>query len=285
MIHLIHFLKKMYKKVYLGTSIILTALIVVVSLVGLFTPGFYGTETPNWRAQSVGQDFIDLFLIAPCLLITSILKYRGNKIAQMLWGGVVLYLTYTFAVYCFDVHFNKLFIIYCVILGLSFYSSIGFLLFQKKDNPEILFKKNAAATTTGIYFILIGVLFCILWLMDIVPAIIHNYTPKTLLDAGLATNPVHVLDLSVFLPAIFLTGVFLLRKNNMANTIAPSLLMFFVLMDITIGFLNIYMMGQGLPGEALVSLVMGILTFVSLAILMWLIWSIKKVPADLPGAP
>src|SRR5450631_1289659 len=103
-------------------TMLLTAFTVIASCVGLFTPSFYSTETLNWQAQSVSQDFIDLVLIAPCLLITSILARRNNKIAILIWGGVLLYLTYTFVIYCFDIHFNKLFILYCFCLGLSFYS-------------------------------------------------------------------------------------------------------------------------------------------------------------------
>src|SRR4051812_39204236 len=108
-------------KFILITSVFLGIAVAAVSTVGFFTPDFYSIETPNWQAQSVGQDMIDLFLMVPCLILSGVLGSRGNKSAISIWGGSVIYLTYTFALYCFDVHFNELFVLYCICLGLSFY--------------------------------------------------------------------------------------------------------------------------------------------------------------------
>jgi hypothetical protein len=99
------------RKNIIALSLPQCVLIIIVSYVGLLTPDFYSKETLNWQTQSIGQDMIDLFLMTPCLVITSILSCKKNKPAIMILGGVVLYLTYTFAIYCFDTHFNKLFII------------------------------------------------------------------------------------------------------------------------------------------------------------------------------
>jgi hypothetical protein len=134
-------------------SLPLAALIIIVSCVGLLTPDFYSKETLNWQAQSLWQDMIDLFLLVPCLLITSILAYRNNKAATLLWGGVVLYLTYTFALYCFDIHFNKLFVIYCLCLGLSFYSLMYFLFTKYAETRNENFENKSVIRVIGIYFI------------------------------------------------------------------------------------------------------------------------------------
>src|SRR4051812_42515598 len=104
-------------KLILALSLSLSGLVVIASCAGLLTPGFYAAESLNWQAQSVGQDMVDLFLVVPCLLITSVRAYKGSRTAAKLWGGVVFYLTYTFVLYCFDVHFNRLFVVYCICLG------------------------------------------------------------------------------------------------------------------------------------------------------------------------
>lgn len=76
-------------------SLPLAVLLIYAGVHGLFLPGFYRAETLNWQAQCIGQDAIDLFLIAPVLIFTSILA-RQNKTAFLLSSGVNVYLIYTF---------------------------------------------------------------------------------------------------------------------------------------------------------------------------------------------
>src|SRR5215203_7016341 len=144
-------------------SLPLSLLLVITSCVGIFTWGFYASETLNWQAQSIGQDWVDLFLVVPCLVLTSFFAARSKRTAFMLWGGVVIYLTYTFVIYCFNVHFNQLFFLYCMELGISFYASGFFLLECRKRNVEILNEGRGIFKLTGIYFIDVASLFYLLW--------------------------------------------------------------------------------------------------------------------------
>src|SRR6185503_15533855 len=82
-------------------SLVLAGLVIIVSLAGILIPNFYSVETPDWQAQSIGQDIVDLFVIVPCLIITSVFAYRNNRKAMLVWGGVLCYLIYTFIFYCF----------------------------------------------------------------------------------------------------------------------------------------------------------------------------------------
>ena len=61
--------------IILWLSLPLAAIVIFVSVTGLATPGFYAAETPNWQAQSYGQDLADLFLVTPALIISSIYAY------------------------------------------------------------------------------------------------------------------------------------------------------------------------------------------------------------------
>jgi len=269
----------MQRKIILLLSFPLAALVAIVSGAGLLTPGFYSAETPNWQAQSIGQDMVDLFLITPCLLIASVLSFRNSRAATMIWGGVALYLTYTFVLYCFDVHFNKLFVLYCLCFALALYSFIYFLFTQYKGNMGEHFERNSVTRFVAFYFITIAVLFYFLWLSEIVPSIIQNRIPKSIADAGLFTNGVQVLDLAVILPAIFITGIFLLKGISFGFILAPMLLTFFVLMDITIGILAIVMNIKGVAGNLILTIIMGVLSLASLVLLIWYLKCIKPVSA------
>lgn len=267
----------MQHKIVLLLSFPLAALIIIVSCVGLFTPGFYSAETLNWQAQAVRQDIVDLFLITPCLLTASILTYRKKKAATLVWGGVVLYITYTFVIYCFDLHFNKLFVLYCLCLGLAFYSLVYFLFTQYKATMEEHFEKKSVTGFVGVYFIIIAILFYFLWLSEIVPSIIQNTIPKSVADAGLLTNGVQVIDLAVILPAIFITGVFLLKGIPFGFALAPMLLTFIILMNITIGALAVVMHIKKVESDLALTVIMGVLALVSLVLLIWYLKCIKAI--------
>ena len=265
----------MQSKTILYSSIILAALVTYVSYVGLFTPDFYAAETLNWQAQSVGQDIVDLFFIAPCLIISTILVYRNNRTAILIWGGTMLYLTYSFTLYCFDVHFNKLFVHYCLCLGIAFYSTLYFLFTQYAWSLNRRFERNSASRIVAAYLVIIAVLFYFLWLAEIIPAIVKHTIPQSLVESGLFTNGVQVLDLAIILPAIFMTGIVLWKGWPFGFILAPMFLSFFILMDITIGTLAYIMYKKGVADNFNLAIIMSVLGFSSLVLLLWFLKSSK----------
>ena len=99
----------------------LTVLIVIASVLGILFENIYSKEAPEYAAQGVGQDIINLFVVMPILLIATIMILRDSKLWQFVWLGSVIYTVYSYTVYCFGIHFNALFLVYCGIMGLSFY--------------------------------------------------------------------------------------------------------------------------------------------------------------------
>jgi len=252
-------------------SLALAALVIINSLTALLTPGFYSLETENWQAQTIGQDIVDLFFIAPCLIISSIVAHKNSRRASMFRAGVLLYLTYTYVLYCFDVHFNKLFILYCITLGLSFYAFLFFLLFHLKNTLDVEkhFRNNSAIRFTGIYFVTVAILFYLLWLAEIIPAVFQNTRPESLVETGLVTNGVQVIDLAVFLPGVFIAGMLLLKKLSAGLVLAPIILSFFILMDVTIAALNVIMNVKQVESNVGVSVIMSFLALTSVLLFIW----------------
>lgn len=257
------------KPLILLLSIPLAALVIFASLTGISTPALYAAETPNWQSQTIGQDWVDLILVVPSLLISSILAFLNKKGAIYVWAGVMTYLLYTFLIYCVAVHFNRLFIVYCFAMGLSFYGILWFLytqLFWQGTTEDF---SRVPARLAGICFILLSLVFYMLWLAEIIPAIRRGEAPKSVKDTGLVTNIVHVLDLAVFLPGIFITGLLLVKRKKPGFIMAPVLLSFFVLMDITIGALVVFMKQRGLEGSYILTVLMGIMSGLSLMLLVY----------------
>lgn len=252
----------------LALSIPLVVLIAGVSMVGIFSDDLYRDETLNWKIQASGQDVIDLILIIPVLISTTLILLINKGRGLPIWSGVILYIIYTFVIYSFDIHFNKLFLYYCLILGLAFYSFLYFSYRQLWQTNGAFNGGKIIRKVIGTYFILIAVFFYSLWLSEIIPAMTSNATPKNLMDVKLPTNPVHVLDLAVVLPGIFITGVMLLRNKKVGFVFAPVILVFFILIDITIGSLSIMMQQKGLEGNLALAIVLSALAFFSLVLLI-----------------
>jgi len=246
-----------------------------MACVSLFTPGFYGLESIHWQAQSIGQDMVDVALICPILLIFAFKAFHGRPLAKSIWAGTNIYLVYTFAIYTFDVHFNMLFPFYCLSLGLAFYSVVYFLY---TEIPIATDQKEFLANThriIGIYFIVTSILFYILWLSDILTSIWFHILPQSISDAGLPTNPVHVIDLAIILPGMFMTGLFLLRRHPLGLTLAPAMLVFTLLMNLTIAGLTLVMLYRGLKVNWIVAAVMGSLAVFNF-ILLWPYWKVQR---------
>jgi hypothetical protein len=270
---LFHCLSKMKKNPISPQQLVmvvipLSVLISTTSLTGMYVNNFYSQETENWYLQAFGQDIFDLFIIVPLLLVAAVLTYKKHKIGQPLLGGILIYLVYTFTIFCFSVHFNFLFIPYCAILGLSFYALIILLYSIAREPTVIRYQSEMLINVTGIYFLSISLVFGLLWLSEIIPSTIKGEIPPTLAEAGLFTNPVYVLDLAIVLPGIFLVGIFLMRKRPAGLILAPVVLTFLILMDLTIAFLTVMMVQTGISESMVVAIVMLILALVSLVLLM-----------------
>jgi hypothetical protein len=273
-----------HRKTILAFSVPLLLLLIIASSIGLFTENFYSKETLNWQIQSVGQDMIDLFLIVPSLIITTLLIYRKKSFKSMLpWSGTLLYIVYTFIIFCFDVHFNSLFIVYCLILGLSLYAAAWAFYTLIKRNIVAESNNTMISKATGIFFTVIAVVFYGVWLAEIIPGMIHGEIPTSLIETGLITNPVHVLDLSVFLPATFIIGILLLKKRAAAFLITPVLLFFFILMNITIGCLALLMYKKGITEDMSLAVVMMVLTVISIVLLVFNLQHLKIKNNERPG--
>jgi hypothetical protein len=257
---------------------VISLLIIISGAYSLSTPDFYFRETPNWAAQSIAQDMIDLFVILPVMILSLFIAIKGNRNFWLMWGGCIIYLLYTYIIYCFDVHFNRLFIIYCLTFGSVFYAAIFFFYKILHVNEDETAEVNLTHKITGIYFIIVAILFYFLWISDILPNLRNESIPKSLQEVGLPTNAVHVIDLSIFLPLLFICGIAILRRKKIGQLLGCVLLTFCILMDITIAALTFFMFKKGLVDSMSVCYIMAVLTGISLALLILNFSSKNKTP-------
>ena len=248
-------------------AIPLALLVALASLGGIVMPATYARETASWAAQGIGQDWVNLLLVVPWLLLTAVLTLRASRPAALLLGGGLVYTLYSYVIYAFAVHFNALFLVYCVALGLSFFALLLLLRALLEEDVRAWYGLRAPVRTAGVLQIAIAVIFAFLWLSEVVPALVHDRAPASVDAGGFFTNPVHVLDLSILLPALALSGVLLLRRRAAGFLLAPLLLGFAVLMAAAIAGMIVLMHQRGVAIDASGSIVLGALALVSAFVL------------------
>jgi hypothetical protein len=251
---------------WLWLSLPIALLAVAASLAGILIHSVYARETANWAGQAVGQDIANLFLY-PALLAFAFLAARGSLRAYLAWSGLLAYSAYTYAVYAFATHFGPLFLLHVAILGLSVYALIGSLTSVDAGRVKAAFGRTTPVGQTAWALNVLVLVFCALWLSSDIPATVRNVPSKELLDTGVLTNPVHVLDLALFIPALAFTGVFLLRGRALGFVLAPVLLVAGIGISIAVVSLSIVLTHRGessLGG----GIFMGLLAFVEFVVLI-----------------
>jgi hypothetical protein len=236
-------------------SLPLAVLLGAVSLGGILLPSVYARETASWAAQGLGQDWVDLLVVAPALIVAGVLALRGSVIARLALGGMYAYTLYSFLIYAFAMHFNALFLLYCAVLGLSCFAMVAYAASLAREDVRGWFAPRAPVRLAGVFLIVLSVLFAGMWLAEDIPALLSGTPPPSLAEVGLITNPVHVLDLSIVLPALAVAGVALLRRRTLGYVLAPMMLGFSAYMSLAIGGMLLSLFRQGLSANLSLSIV------------------------------
>ncbi|MDP9318625.1 MAG: hypothetical protein M3O94_06040, partial [Actinomycetota bacterium] len=197
---------------WLWLSLTAALLAAVGSVAGLWAiPRIYGKETVALADAATAQDIVNLVLVAPLMAALAVVASRGSLRAYLCLLGFLAFTVYNYAIYSFSIHFGPLFLVWVAALGLSLFALIGSL--SMLDATAVKARFAGRATPTPAWFlIVVGALFVLLWLSEIVPDLVGGEPPSSATDWNIPTNPVHVLNLAFFLSALLASGVLLLRR-------------------------------------------------------------------------
>jgi len=230
----------------LWATFAIAALVAITAIAGLFWAPTYARETPLWAVQAVGGDAVNLLVVVPVLLVGAIKGHRRSAAGRLVWLGALGYLLYNFVIYTLAAHFNPLFLIYCAVLGLSFYTTILSLPSLPVDDIVRRLAPRAPRRTVAILLLILATAAALAWLKEDLPASFTGRVPETVTQMGLLTNPVHVLDLSFLLPALFMTAIMLLKRKPVAHVLAPPFLVLMALISLEIAGIGVAMLWRGL---------------------------------------
>jgi hypothetical protein len=100
---------KLISNFWVWISILVGVLVSGTSLLGILYQKTYSREISNWAMQAIGQDYVNLLVVA-ILFVSTYFATKKSVGAYFIWLGSYLYLTYAFAIYSFAVHFQFLFL-------------------------------------------------------------------------------------------------------------------------------------------------------------------------------
>jgi hypothetical protein len=261
--------------IWLWLSIAAALLAITGSIIALSVNRIYAGLTPAFLPQALAQDIANLAVVSPMWLILAALALRGSLRAYLLWLGVLTFTVYNYVIYTFSIPFGLLFLVWVAVFGMCIYSLIGGITAIDHKVVESSFTSRRAIVVVAWSLIITAILFSFLWLSEDVPAILSNTRPQSLIDMALPTHPVHILDLGFFIPAVIITGILLIKRKPLAYTLAPSFIVFLILTGIPILLTPVIQAARGETAAWGVVVPIGTLTAVLLALLVWLLSTIR----------
>lgn len=194
----------------------------------IYGKGIYKDMSAEVAPQGIAQDVVTLFLGIPLLIISLHLARKGLLKGRMLLAGTLGYFLVTYLFYLTMGMYNKLFLVYVILLSTSFFAFAQTMLSFDLNSLGSSFKQTLPVKLVGGFLIFQSFMVGLLWLSLIVPPLLTGTLP-----AGLdhyTTLIVQGLDLAILLPTGFLSGVLLLRRNPFGYLLAPVFTNFLVLL-------------------------------------------------------
>jgi hypothetical protein len=201
-------------------SLLVGALTTAVSVVSVFDPArVYPGLEPALLPLFVGQDALNVIVALPALLGSMWLARRGALIGLLLWPGALFYVVYDFGYYALGAPFNAFFVPYLLLIALSVYALVGVV--ASIDAPAVRAQLRASvpARVVGGFLVGLAALFTLLWTGMSIAALASGET------LPLVPRIVTTLDLTIELPALFVGGLLLVRRQPLGYIVAAGLLL------------------------------------------------------------
>jgi hypothetical protein len=207
-------------------------------VVELYGQGIYKDMSFEVALQGIAQDFVTLLLAVPTLLISFVFAKKGYKKARLVLIGVTTYIFLTYLFYIAMSMYNPLFLVYALLLSMSF-----FLLILTLTDPAYIGgthpqDKTPLVKRSAIFLIVVSSVVTLVWLMTLLsplregtlyPVTLEHYT----------TLIVQAFDLSLFLPSIFIIGLLTLKKNPLGYKLLTPAVVFitFIMINLSAKFI------------------------------------------------
>jgi hypothetical protein len=183
--------------------------------------GIYRNDTSLRASTFRGTDAVTLFIGVPTLLIALAWYRRGSLRGGLLLTSMLAYFLYNSISLAFGAAYNDIVLIYIASFSLGFFSLV--IAFLQIDLATLQARTSAKLPRVWIaVFLFIAGLSLLVWLIDIISALVSAGIPFTL--GPYTTEVTYVLDLAIILPTAYLAGILVLRRNPWGTLLACILI-------------------------------------------------------------
>ena len=187
--------------------------------------GFYRHMSSELAVQGIAHDYVTLFIGIPLLMLSFLLAGKDSLKAKFLFTGTLGYFLLTYLFYLCMGTFNELFLVWVTLTSASFYAFILSLFSFELTNLKPYFSQKLPVIPVGGFLVFNSIIIGLMWFETIIPPLIDGSIYPVELE-HYTTLIVQGLDLSIFLPASFLSGMLLIKKKVFGYLLAPIYLVF-----------------------------------------------------------
>jgi hypothetical protein len=191
-------------------SIAVGVMVAIAAIAGLFFEATYAAEALSFATQGRAQDMITLFWVVPMFGVALRFERQGVFVARVAWLGILLYFIYTYLMASVGLAYNKLFLLYVAIYGLSLGLLVLGLTRVRLDDIVWRFSYRFPRKTVAVYSLALAFAVAFLWLGTIVQSLVTGTPPPQLAEAVTQSLVVQALDLGIVVPLAAAAGMMLL---------------------------------------------------------------------------
>lgn len=225
--------------------------------VTIYGKGLYKDMSAEVAPQGIAQDYITLFLAIPLLIVAFFRSRKGSLIGQYLLCGTLGYFLVTYLFYTVMGMYNRMFLAYVSLAGMSFYSFIMVLLSLNKSKLSKYFKPSTPSRSTGVFLLICSVSIALLWLSIVIPPMLDGTVIPVQVE-HYTTLVVQGLDLGILLPGAFICALLWMKKRPLGYLLAP---VYFIFLSILMTALTAKVVAMSMLGYNVIPAIFIIPTF------------------------
>ena len=189
-------------------TLVVLALMLVQSLLGLFVPGLYPEQA--WAIAALrGNDLVTLVVVVPALALSLYLSAtRASATSVATWLGLLFYGIYNYAYYAFGAAFSDVFLLHVAAFSASTYALIMLGSSLQVEAVAAGIRTGPAARWVAVFTTLLGAGLIAAWGTLSVRFAVTGRLPVDVMPPP-AIHLVYALDLGVLAPAFVVSGVLL----------------------------------------------------------------------------
>ena len=179
----------------------------------IYGKGIYRHMSADVAIQGIAQDYVTLFVGIPLLLFALFLFRKKNIKGLFLLSGTSMYFLVTYLFYTAMGMYSVMFLVYVILLCLSFFAFVLTLFFYNITEIKQIFSSEKLIRYSGLFLVINSVMVAMLWLSIIIPPLLDgSIYPKEL--QHYTSLIVQGFDLGLLLPIGIVSGILAFRKSS-----------------------------------------------------------------------